>query len=450
MKCASCGAEIKLGCMYCSNCGKEAQIVSESSLLEEELLRALLQEDEPVKETSGKSPKGVRKQAGKRSGAEATEKNASRQNTGKLNSGQNTGRIRGQGTGKRSRSTGRIHSGQETGHAAVKRRSGQEARDHTGAAAGQKRSGQKRSHLPLILTLVFLCLLLAGITAAYIVISSKNKNSYSYQLQKAQDCQNERNYTKALAYYKQALSLKQDDLEVRFQMVDLYQKMEEPSSAISMLHEIISIDPGQQEAYERLIALYLEKEDYEAILKLKDSVTDASIQELFSEFEANPPEFNLKPGTYEDAISIELSAEKGCEIYFTTNGEDPKEKGELYRSPISLEEQGTLEVKAVACNEYGVYSRLLQGKFVVKYKKPRMPKASPDGGTFYGPAEIELRSIEGGRMFYTWDGSTPTVDSEEYAGPIPVPEGNNILSVILVDEHGMVSDVLKCNYKYLP
>ena len=27
MKCANCGAEIKLGCVYCSVCGKEAQIV---------------------------------------------------------------------------------------------------------------------------------------------------------------------------------------------------------------------------------------------------------------------------------------------------------------------------------------------------------------------------------------------------------------------------------------
>lgn len=434
MKCASCGAEIKLGCMYCSNCGKEAQIVSESILLEEELLRELLQEDdEPSRRSSG-------------------------------NAGQTT--RAGTRTGKAKAGTGRKHSsGQDTGKINLNRkRSGQGAASQTDAGAGKKRSGQgansrtgtgkkhppKRSHLPLILTVVFLCLLLAGITAAYIFIDNKNRNSYDYQLQKAQDSQKERNYTKALEYYKQALSLKQDDLAVRFQMVELYLKMEEVSPAVTMLHEIISIDPGQQEAYERLIALYLEKEDYEAILKLKDSVTDPKIQELFLDFEADSPEFSLKPGIYEDAISVELSAKKGCDIYYTTNGLDPRENGTLYREPLSLEEQGSLEIKAVACNEYGVYSQLLQGKFIVEYQRPRMPKASPDGGTFYDPAEIELRGTEGGRMYYTWDGSTPTVDSQEYTGPIPVPEGNNILSVILIDNHGMVSDVLKCNYKYLP
>ena len=29
MKCAKCGAEIRPGCVYCSNCGQEAQIVTE-------------------------------------------------------------------------------------------------------------------------------------------------------------------------------------------------------------------------------------------------------------------------------------------------------------------------------------------------------------------------------------------------------------------------------------
>ena len=56
----------------------------------------------------------------------------------------------------------------------------------------------------------------------------------------------------------------------------------------------------------------------------------------------------------------------------------------------------------------------------------------------------------GAKMYYTWDDTVPTANSMEYTKPIPVPEGNNILSVVLIDRHGMVSDILKCNYKYLP
>lgn len=44
MKCAYCGAELKVGCVYCSVCGKEAQIVSDYNLLEDDFLRGLLKE----------------------------------------------------------------------------------------------------------------------------------------------------------------------------------------------------------------------------------------------------------------------------------------------------------------------------------------------------------------------------------------------------------------------
>ena len=43
MKCANCGAEIKLGCVYCSVCGKEAQIVPDYNV-EEDILKELLEE----------------------------------------------------------------------------------------------------------------------------------------------------------------------------------------------------------------------------------------------------------------------------------------------------------------------------------------------------------------------------------------------------------------------
>ena len=45
MKCAKCGAELKVGCIYCSVCGQEAQIVPDYNLLEDDLLKELLNEE---------------------------------------------------------------------------------------------------------------------------------------------------------------------------------------------------------------------------------------------------------------------------------------------------------------------------------------------------------------------------------------------------------------------
>lgn len=43
-------------------------------------------------------------------------------------------------------------------------------------------------------------------------------------------------------------------------------------------------------------------------------------------------------------------------------------------------------------------------------------------------------TVPGGcSAYYTWDGSTPTAASQRYTQPIKVPEGNNILSVVIID-----------------
>ena len=49
MKCAKCGAEIRPGCVYCSNCGQEAQIVTEINILEDDLLRSMLDEESLIR-----------------------------------------------------------------------------------------------------------------------------------------------------------------------------------------------------------------------------------------------------------------------------------------------------------------------------------------------------------------------------------------------------------------
>ena len=52
--------------------------------------------------------------------------------------------------------------------------------------------------------------------------------------------------------------------------------------------------------------------------------------------------------------------------------------------------------------------------------------------------------------YYTWDGSDPTEASLKYKEPLEMPQGNQVLSVILVNSVGLKSCVYRVNYVYMP
>ena len=57
MKCIYCNATLKNGALYCPKCGKEAQLVSDDALLEDELLRGLMAEKQAKEAQLNKSAK---------------------------------------------------------------------------------------------------------------------------------------------------------------------------------------------------------------------------------------------------------------------------------------------------------------------------------------------------------------------------------------------------------
>ena len=51
---------------------------------------------------------------------------------------------------------------------------------------------------------------------------------------------------------------------------------------------------------------------------------------------------------------------------------------------------------------------------------------------------------------FTWDGSDPVKGSVKYTGPLEMPPGNQVLSVILINSVGLRSCVYRVNYIYMP
>lgn len=74
------------------------------------------------------------------------------------------------------------------------------------------------------------------------------------------------------------------------------------------------------------------------------------------------------------------------------------------------------------------------------------PTLVPDAGVFEDPVSVEIENnIPDGTVYYTLDGSTPTVDSAIYEAPIEI-ETDTMIKAVAVDDEGTQSKVVSGVY----
>lgn len=392
MVCSKCGAELKEGCVYCSQCGQEAQIVSEINILEDDLLREIMDDGEQEKKENSGQKKG----------------NSS--NPEKKDSSQ---------TGKSNR-----------------KKDGKEA---------EKAKKLRRRLLVTILVLA------VAVAAVFGLVKYRQNHSESYLMTRAENACSQKDYQEALEYLNRVLGLNEENQDALLLKGQICLDMKEYEDAEAQFLAVLSLDPSSTEAYEGLITLYDTLGQTGRIRDLMDGVTDEEILALFEDYIVPVPEISVESGSFSEYFTVELTApEDGLEIYYTLDGTTPDKDDTLYEEPVEISEQGTIVVTAVCMDRDGEYSEPVSAKYKVELEVPDTPTVSPDGGQFSMPATVTINVPEGTTVYYTWDGSEPDAGSAEYTGPIDIPEGNNILSVIAIDKNGMKSSVLKCNYIYYP
>ena len=118
---------------------------------------------------------------------------------------------------------------------------------------------------------------------------------------------------------------------------------------------------------------------------------------------------------------------------------------------IPLEKNGTYTVKAVCKNEKGINSSVAESVFVIKLRAPGYAKVVPDGGRIDQETQVVITAEPGCSIYYTWDGTQPDKNSPKYLSPLDIPSGNNILSVLVVNNKtGLDSGVYRANFIYYP
>lgn len=341
---------------------------------------------------------------------------------------------------------------EETVSAEDKCRKSSESSDTKQAERGRKQKKsreQKKKQLRMLI--ILLIVLAAACLTSGGILRYQRANSAAYQLKRAQEAFDQKNYTSALDYVNRALQLEDGSEDALLLQGQIYQMMKEDDQAETILLKVIDQNPDCTEAYESLLELYDENGSYEQILALKEKTTNPDILSLFDTYLVETPVIDVKSGTYKEFQEVKLSVKgKSLEIYYTLDGSIPTKKDTLYEDVVSIEKQGKTTLTAVAMDKNGRYSEPVSAQYDIELDAPDVPVVSPDGGRFTEASSVTVTVPKGVTVYYTWNDTAPSKKSSKYTGPIEIPEGNNILSLIAVDENGLSSEVLKCNYIYYP
>ena len=101
------------------------------------------------------------------------------------------------------------------------------------------------------------------------------------------------------------------------------------------------------------------------------------------------PVFSPEAGTYYESKDVTITCKtEGAKIYYTINGGDPSEQSTLYEAPITLDQLGTYEIKAIAIN--GDDRSALASAIYVIAEKPDTPDPGTDPQPGGDPSNCEI------------------------------------------------------------
>lgn len=266
---------------------------------------------------------------------------------------------------------------------------------------------------------VLVLLLIAGGVMTVLYFSS------DYQAQRARRCTEAGQYERAIRYYTRAMELDRFNVDLKLELAEVYflkSDKEEYEYWLKEIVEDVNADVEQLEsAYGKLIAIYRAREDYQTISDMLLTCEHESIRTTYQNYLAEAPQFSVTAGEYDEVKALKLTVTGKGTIYYTLNGSIPDESCEQYTAPILLE-NGSYTVKAVFVNENGVASEIAEAKYRITVEELEAPELNVDDGEYDTPVFITVMN-DAEEIYYTTDGSNPTMDSAQYTGPIPMPLG---------------------------
>ena len=249
--------------------------------------------------------------------------------------------------------------------------------------------------------------------------------SSDYQMESARKATVAGQYERAIRYYNRAMELDRLNVDLMLELADVYFLKNDRAEYEFWLQRIVE-DPNTDaeqlsSAYGKLIAIYRAKEDYQTINDMLLTCESESIRTTYQSYLAQMPQFSVPAGDYDEVKALKITVTGKGNIYYTLDGSVPDESDEHYTTPILLE-NGDYEVQAIFVNEHGVVSEVADAAYHIHVEELEPPLLNVDGGVYDTPVLITVVN-DTENVYYTMDGTVPTMDSAQYTEPIPMPLG---------------------------
>lgn len=266
-----------------------------------------------------------------------------------------------------------------------------------------------------------------------------------FQYKKAVNALEKGRCEEAAGYFERALELSPANVSYLNGLSGCYYAMGEFQEAERICLETIALDGSNADAYRRLVTIYESQEQYEKISELIQNCNDREIRNQYLDYMANPPETDMKGGTYQEIISVKLICNGTGTVYYTLDGSQPDEKSEIYTLPL-LMDAGPHMIKAFFVNQYGVKSPVMTEEYYIDVVLPDAPVVMPDSGTYQSPTLIEVEIPQDCTVYYTTDRSEPDSGSTLYTEPVWMPVGNSQFRFVAITPGGVCSEIMERRY----
>ncbi|HEX4320597.1 MAG TPA: chitobiase/beta-hexosaminidase C-terminal domain-containing protein [Acidobacteriaceae bacterium] len=139
-------------------------------------------------------------------------------------------------------------------------------------------------------------------------------------------------------------------------------------------------------------------------------------------------------GTYTAPQTVTMSdATPGATIYYTTNGTAPTTSSSVYSGPIAVSASETILAIAIKTNSTNSAVATAVYTINIPTTLPK-PTLSPAAGTYTTTQMVTISdATPGTTIYYTNNGTIPTVYSTRYTGPITVASSQTLQAIAVED-----------------